>query len=197
MGIRRLIADRDRPVTIYSDNGTNFLSADKELQEGVKNLNSRLVADEVIDQGISWSTSPPTGAHFNIVTERLVASAKTALCAVLNGRAVNDEVLLTVLKEVASLLNTRPITHVSTDPFEPEPLTLNNFILGCHHPHLPPNVEDAFHGASRKHWEQAQFIVGLLEINFGENGCVNTFRSSLRERSGIRKPEKCGLAIGS
>jgi hypothetical protein len=77
----------------------------------------------------------------------------------LNGRAVNDEVLLTILKEVASLLNTRPITHVSTDPFEPEPLTPNHFILGCHHPHLPPNVEDAFPCASRKHWEQAQFIV--------------------------------------
>ena len=35
----------------------------------------------------------------------------------------------------------------------------NHFILGCHHPHLPPNVEDAFPCASRKHWEQAQFIV--------------------------------------
>ena len=34
----------------------------------------------------------------------------------------------------------------------------NNFILGCHHPHLPPNIKNAFHGASRKHWEQAQFI---------------------------------------
>jgi hypothetical protein len=54
MGVRRLIADRGRPVNIYSDNGTNFLAADKELQEGVKNLNSRLVADEVINQGINW-----------------------------------------------------------------------------------------------------------------------------------------------
>jgi hypothetical protein len=57
MGVRRLIADRGRPVNIYSDNGTNFLAADKELQEGVKNLNSRLVADEVINQGINWSSA--------------------------------------------------------------------------------------------------------------------------------------------
>jgi hypothetical protein len=82
MGIIRLISDHGRPVTISSDNGTNFISANKELQEGVRNLNSRLVADEVIDQGISWPTSPLTGAHFNGVTERLVASAKRryALC---------------------------------------------------------------------------------------------------------------------
>jgi hypothetical protein len=110
MGVRRLIADRGRPVNINSDNGTNFLAADKELQEGVKNLNSRLVADEVINQGINWSTSPPTGAHFNGVTERLVASAKTSLCAVLNGRAVNDEVLLTVF-EGSGLASKYPPNH--------------------------------------------------------------------------------------
>ena len=35
MGIIRLISEHGRPVTISSDNGTNFISANKELQEGI------------------------------------------------------------------------------------------------------------------------------------------------------------------
>jgi hypothetical protein len=69
-----------------------------------------------------------------------VASCKRSLLAVLQERSVTDEVLLTFMKEVASLLKT-------------------HFILGCHHPHVPPNVEKEFDGLSRRRWKQVQFII--------------------------------------
>ena len=59
-------------------------------------------------------------------------------------RSVTDEVILIVMKEVASLLNSRPITCVSTNSAEPEPLTPNHFIMGCHHPLIPPYLETEF-----------------------------------------------------
>ena len=159
MAVRRFVADRGSPKTVFSDNGTNLVAAEKELREGLANLNSSLVTEEMIDRGINWNFTPPGDSHFGGPYERLVGSCKRALVAVLGGRSVNDEVLLTAMKEVASLLNGRPITRVSTDPNEPEPLTPNHFILGCHHPHVSPNVETAFDGLSRRHWQQSQFII--------------------------------------
>lgn len=159
MALRRFIADRGHPTIIYSDNGTNLVAGERELREGIVNLNSKLVTEEMIDRGINWKFSPPSGPHFGGSWERLVGSSKKSLRAVLEERSVNDEVLLTVLKEVASLLNTRPLTHVSSDPSEPEPLTPNHFILGCHHPHHPPDVEEAFCGSTRRRYRQSQFIV--------------------------------------
>ena len=159
MAVRRFIADRGHPETIFSDNGTNLVATEKELREGLANLNSSLVTEEMINRGIDWKFSPPGGSHFGGSYERLVASCKRALLAVLGGRAVSDEVLLTVIKEIANILNSRPITRVSTDPTEEGPLTPNHFILGCHHPHAPPDAETAFDGLSRRHWKQAQFII--------------------------------------
>jgi hypothetical protein len=64
-----------------------------------------------------------------------------------------------VFSEVASLLNTPPLTHVQTDPNEPEPLTPNHFVLGGPHLHRAPDREEAFDGLPRRRWKQAQFIV--------------------------------------
>jgi hypothetical protein len=58
--------------------------------------------------------------------------------AILHSRSVPDEVLRMVFAEVASMLNSQPLTHVHTDPAKPEPLTPNHFILGGAHPHRVP-----------------------------------------------------------
>jgi hypothetical protein len=79
--------------------------------------------------------------------------------ATLESHPVNDEVLRTVIAEVASLLNSRPLTHVHTDQSEPEPLTPNHFLIGGPHPHRAPDVEENFDGVTRRHWKQAQYIV--------------------------------------
>ena len=71
MAVRRFIDDRvPHPTTIYSDNVTNLVAAEKELNEGIKNLNSKLIANEMIDRGINWKFSPPTGVHYVGVWEK-------------------------------------------------------------------------------------------------------------------------------
>lgn len=80
--------------------------------------------------------------------------------AILEIRSVNDEVLRTVFVDVASLLNSRPLTHVQTDPNESEPLTPNNCMLGGpQHPHRAPDQVEAFDGLTSCRWKQAQFIL--------------------------------------
>jgi len=159
MALRRFIADRGRPKSVSSDNGTNLVSGDKEMKEGIENLNSKLVVGEMADKGIEWFFTPPSGQHFGGAWERLVQSSKRALRSILENQAVTDEVFQTVLKEVASLLNSRPLTNVCSDPNEPEPLTPNHFILGNHAPHIPADLEENFDGLSRRRWKQSQYLV--------------------------------------
>ena len=77
----------------------------------------------------------------------------------LTGQTVTDEVLDTVLAEVAALLNGRPLTHVSVDPEDLEPLTPNHFLLGRPQPHLPPAPESSCHELSKREWRQAQALI--------------------------------------
>ncbi|KFD49835.1 hypothetical protein M513_09302 [Trichuris suis] len=106
----------------------------------------------MIQRRIRWVFSPPGAPHFGGIWERMIRTAKDALLRVLNGNAVSDEVLLTALSEVESLLNARPLTHVSIDPSDPEPLTSNHFLLGRAHPHIPPDIVAESEVISKRKW---------------------------------------------
>lgn len=113
MALRRFVSFRGCPKVIYSDNGTNIVAGQKELEQGIDNLNSARVTGEMVDAGIDWRKSAPSCAHKGGVWERLIGSSKVAMRAFLESRSVSDEVL-------------RPLTHVHTDPSEPEPLSAHS-----------------------------------------------------------------------
>ena len=129
MGVERFIARRGTPKTILSDNGTNFVGAQKELLSCVQNWNK--VAPAVfVHKGIKWKFNPPSAPHHGGAWERLVRSVKRVLYDILGNRRLTEEVLGTTLCLVEQLLNARPITPVSSDPHDLEALTPNHFILG-------------------------------------------------------------------
>ena len=45
MALKRFIARRGRPQNIYSDNGTNFVGANNELQQCIRQLNEKRIQD--------------------------------------------------------------------------------------------------------------------------------------------------------
>ena len=90
--------------------------------------------------GVQWQFNPPASPHFGGVWERLVRSSKTALKAIAGKQRVNDEILLTFVAEAESLLNSRSLTSVSSDPQDLEALTPNHFLLGRLNPALPLDV---------------------------------------------------------
>ncbi|KFD68471.1 hypothetical protein M514_19297 [Trichuris suis] len=142
----------------YVDNYLDSFMSEREAEISLPRENCEL-RDTLAQQHIQWNFSPPFAPHFGGIWERLVRSVKSALCRILSGRAVNDEVLATALVEVESLLNSGPLTHVSIDPRDPEPLTPNHFLLGRPHPHLPPDVIAEAEITSRRKWRCAQAIV--------------------------------------
>jgi len=158
MAMRRMMARRGRPTHIWSDNGTNFVGAEKELRDGLKRLNTEQICDQLSSDGVQWHFNPPSSPHFGGAWERLVQSAKRALKVVAGKQRVNDETLLTFMAEVESLMNGRPLTHVSVDPRDEEALTPNHFLLGRASPNLPQDVLDDRDLYSRKHWKHAQVM---------------------------------------
>ena len=86
-------------------------------------------------------------------------SCKSALRSVLLNQTVTDEVLSTVIAEVSVLLNSRPMTHISIDPSDLEPLTPNHFLLGRPQPDLPPApFVEPTNKPTKKQWRHAQAL---------------------------------------
>jgi len=94
--------------------------------------------------------------------ERLIQSAKAALKGVLHGLKLTDEVLLTAMAEVEEILNNRPLTHLSVDPTDMQPITSNHLLFGRPCPSSPFDVENESEVNSRKRVKQAQSIAAML-----------------------------------
>ena len=67
------------------------------------------------------------------------------------------------MAEIASLLNSRPLTHVSVDPQDLEAITPNHFRIERNSLNVPPDVFDERDLNYRKRWRQAQTNRPFLE----------------------------------
>ncbi|XP_033105089.1 uncharacterized protein LOC117107502 [Anneissia japonica] len=159
--LRRFIARRGKPEKIYSDNGTNFHDADRELRENLKILKQRKIENFLHEREIEWVFNPPTASHMGGAWERLIRSTRKILKNLLGEQVVCDEVLATVMTEVEGILNARPLTEISLDARDCEPLTPNHLILMKQSPSLPPGVFDKKDYGKRR-WRQAQYLASIF-----------------------------------
>ncbi|XP_062538332.1 uncharacterized protein LOC134206617 [Armigeres subalbatus] len=132
--LRRFVARRGRPSDIYSDNGTNFVGARNKLSELFKLMKDRehhdQITSELAGDGIQWHFNPPSAPHFGGLWEAAVRSAKTHLLKVIGENVIAAEDFGTLLSQVESCLNSRPLTPLSDDPDDLEPLTPAHFLVG-------------------------------------------------------------------
>lgn len=61
--IRRFIARRGQVKEMYSDNGTNFRSADSEIRKSIKDWNTNKIEKHLQQRGVQWNFNPPAGSH--------------------------------------------------------------------------------------------------------------------------------------
>ena len=127
--LQRFISRRGTPQTVYSDNGSNFVGAAKELRDGFKRLNKNLVHNRLIRQGIDWVFLPPAASHQGGVWERMIRSIRKIMLGLTSQRLLTDEELLTFTTEVERIINNRPLTPVSSDPNDLEALTPNSLLI--------------------------------------------------------------------
>lgn len=70
--------------------------------------------------------------------------------------------LLTAFAEVEWVVNSRPLTEVSSDVDDLEALTPNHFLIGRGSLNLPPGIVDDKELSSRKRWRQAQVVANHI-----------------------------------
>jgi len=106
---------RGLPEEMISDNGTNFVGAERELRELVEQLERDKIEKSAANKGIKWSFNPPWAPHFGGVHETMIKSAKRATYAILGTADVTDEELMTAFTDAEALINSRPLTNQSAN----------------------------------------------------------------------------------
>lgn len=132
MAFRRFVARRGKPLHVYSDNGTNFVGAQSELRELGTFLKeqSSAIPESVTSEGINWHFIPAHSPHFGGLWEAGIKSSKFHLRRVIGNTLLNFEEMSTLLSQVESTLNSRPISPLSADPSDLQPLTPAHFLIG-------------------------------------------------------------------
>lgn len=102
---------------IYSSNVTNFVSANRQLQDLKKLFLSvgrqKEIAKTLNKVGVHWHFIPPRSPHFSELWEALIKSIKSHLYKTLGNASLTYEELYTVLVRVEALLNFRPLIPIS------------------------------------------------------------------------------------
>ncbi|KYQ47217.1 hypothetical protein ALC60_13774, partial [Trachymyrmex zeteki] len=124
---KRFIARRGCSSDIYSNNGLNFVGADRELSELsdlLKNQTTQQqVSDQLADKGIHWHFIPLRAPHHGGIWEAAVKAAKRHLVRMTKNSTLKYEELETFLIQIEAILNSRPITPLSSDSNDLSSLT--------------------------------------------------------------------------
>ena len=66
----RMTRRRGLMEEMYSDNGTNFRAADKDLKSLISQLDHEKIEESIANKGIDWCFYPPLAPHLAVSTNR-------------------------------------------------------------------------------------------------------------------------------
>ncbi|KAJ8051026.1 hypothetical protein HOLleu_04443 [Holothuria leucospilota] len=155
----RMVNRRGLPVEMISDNGTNFVRANKELKELINQMDKDKIVRSSSTRGVTWHFNPPLGPHFGGVHETLIKAAKKAISAVVHKADITDEELLTVFTGVEALLNSRPLTYQTADVHDKIPLTPNHFLHGQAGGQFAVEAVDGISFNPKRRWRRVQELI--------------------------------------
>jgi len=151
--LRRFMSRRGRCSKMYSDNGTNFVGAQKELNAAISKSIPELARD-----GIEWHFYPPSAPHFGGLWESAVKNAKTYLTKMMGETKLTLGELTTLLCQIEACMNSRPISPLSNDPSDLQALTPAHFLIGGPMT-LPPETDISQENpSSLRRWKYVQFL---------------------------------------
>lgn len=154
----RFTARRGAPKKMFSDNGTNFTRADKELRAAFQGWkHDDKIASSLLRQQIEWKYIPPTASHMGGVWERQIRTVRKVLLAIVGQQVLDDERLQTLFCEAEAVVNGRPITPVSPHGDDLEALTPAHLLHMGAGPNLP--LGGVFNEENyRRRWKHTQLL---------------------------------------
>lgn len=181
--LRRFIARRGQVKVIRCDRGTNFVAAEKEIRNAMKEWRQSDIAGTLLQRDVQWIFNPPYASHHGGSWERQIRTVRKVLNGVLTEQTFNHETLVTVMCEVESIINSRPLTVVSGDVDDLIPITPNHLLTLEGGPQLFGNF--TVEQYSRKRWKHIQYLANLFWVRWRKE-----YLSTLQSRAKWAEPKR-------
>ena len=139
LAFRRFSSRKSLPTQMLSDNASTYLAAAEEIKQLFE---SDDLKEALGHQHVTWSFIPKRAPWYGGFWECLIGLTKQAVKKSLGRTFVSLQVLETVVVEIESMLNDRPLTYVSTDISDPEPLTPAHLMYGRRIVSAPHPIND-------------------------------------------------------
>ncbi|GFX89906.1 integrase catalytic domain-containing protein [Trichonephila clavipes] len=143
--LKRFTSRRGKCSKIYTDNATNFVGANSILKKFHKSINfpDENLAKYFVSENIDWKFIPPKSPHFGGLWEAGVKSVKHHLKRAIGNLHFTFEEFETIMIQVEGILNSRPLTPLSSDADNFDVLTPGHFLIGRPITSIPePNLID-------------------------------------------------------
>ena len=134
--IKRFAARRGLPRKFISDNGKTFKAAAKRIKAV---FSQEVVQTYLSGLGVEWTFNIEKAPWWGGVFERMVKSTKRCLRKMIGQAKLSLDELQTAVIEVESIINSRPLSYVSSNDLE-EPLTPSHLLIGRRVLSLPDNL---------------------------------------------------------
>ena len=161
--LRRFIARRGKPTLIWSDHGTNFVGAARELKDFIAFFQNQktqgFLSEFCAAQGITWKFIPERTPHFGGLWEAAVRSMKTHLRRIMGEIKFTFEEFSTILAQIEACLNSRPLTPIPNEGDVVEALKPGHFLIGRPLEALP-DPSASYQSISLLHrWHLCQHVI--------------------------------------
>lgn len=127
------------------------------MHEALQNLNQSTIQEEILKREIQWIFNTSGASHHGGAWECQIRTMRKDLNSILRKQVLDDDSLHTLLFEVESIINDRPITKISDDPNDLEALIPNHLLLMRKQASLPIGVFKKDDVYARCRWKQIHF----------------------------------------
>ncbi|GFW04062.1 integrase catalytic domain-containing protein [Trichonephila clavipes] len=130
--LKHFTSRRGKCSKSYTDNATNFVGANSILNKFHKlnNFPDENLAKYFVSENIDWKFIPPKSPHFGGLWEAGVKSVKHHLKRAIGNLHFTFEEFETIMIQVEGILNSRPLTPLSSDADNFDVLTPGHFLIG-------------------------------------------------------------------
>jgi len=129
--LKCFIARRGLIDHLYSDNGSNFVGANRELKAVFKSEEFlKQVHNYAAKTQFHWHLIPPNSPHFGGLWEAGVKLLKYHWKRIVGKALLTFEEFSTLITQVQACLNSRPLIALSHEPNDPSYLSPGHFLIG-------------------------------------------------------------------
>ena len=160
------------------------MKGEKELREALQAWNQAQIHEYLLQHDVKWLFNPTAASHHGGVWERCIRTVRKVMKALLKQQVLDDEGLNTLMCEVESIVNGRPITKVSDDPRDLNALTPNHLLLLHEGTAILPSVFSKEDNCTCRRWCQVQYLNNIFCSLW-----TREYLPSLQQRQKWNKPQ--------